>query len=151
MDYYLDEATAIKLITNGTTGVLCLRENEEGYPVSVPLSYVYYKEAIYILSEPEGEKMDQIRKHPEASFVIILKDHIVPQFFTVQYESVIIRGTAEIIEDPNLLSEIAQAFIQRFYSQFMHRSMTYMESVLTNHVLIRLNIQTLTGKVHDAT
>ena len=149
MERFLDPDTLIKLITNGKTGVLCLHGQEDGYPVSVPVSYVYYKDAIYMISDKTGEKIDFIRQNPKAVFVIIRKDKPVPQCFQIEYESIIAKGTAEIIEDQEMLKEINLTFIQRFFSQFMHRSAYYIDQVMENCLVIRLNIEEMTGKAND--
>ena len=150
MDRYNTPEKVIKLITNGYSGVLCLHGDEDQYPIAVPVSYVYYKDAIYMISDKEGGKLDWIRQNPKAAFVIVRKDKPVPQFFTIEYESVIAKGTPKIIEDKETLAEINQTFIQRFYSQFMHRSAYYREKVMENCLVIRLDIEEMTGKSNEA-
>ena len=149
MEKNINPEQMVKLITNGTTGVLCLHGSETGYPFPLPVSYVYYKNAIYMISDKNGEKIDWIRQNPKAVFVIIRKDKPAPQYFTIEYESIIAKGTAEIIEDPAIVAEISQTFVQRFFSQFLHRSAHYMEQVMRDCVVIRLNIEEMTGKSKD--
>ena len=150
METNMNPNQLVKLITNGTTGVLCLHGDENGYPYSVPVSYIYYKNDIYIISEKDTSKTLQIQRNPKATFVVVLKERTVPQYFTVEFESILIRGTAEVIEKPDVLAEINQAFIQRFYSQFIHRSAYYMEKMMQNSVVIHLSVEEMTGKIKTA-
>ncbi len=48
-----------KILTNGEYGVLAT-VGENGYPYTVPLSYVYQDNSIYFHCAKEGHKLDNI-------------------------------------------------------------------------------------------
>lgn len=89
---------AIEIIKNSTSGVLALH-GDDGYPYSVPMSYVYDGEKIYFHSAPEGHKVDSVRRNSKASFCIVSEDNVMPDKYTTAYRSVIIFGNIRMIED----------------------------------------------------
>ena len=81
-----------------TAGTLaCI--GDEGYPYSVPLSYVYHEGKIYYHSAKLGHKMDAIRANPKVSFSVIDEDTIVSAEYTTYFRSAIAFGRARILED----------------------------------------------------
>ena len=79
----------------------------DGYPYITPVNYVFWRKAIYFHCALQGEKIDNILRRPRVCFEVDLplayldckfdRDMAacdVGQF----YESVIIRGTAAIVE-----------------------------------------------------
>ena len=91
----LSDADALKLLKEGTSGVLAL--NGE-YPYAVPLSYVYDEGAIYFHCAKSGHKLDAVRRNSKASFCVIGQDQVMPQEYTTYFRSVIAFGKARILE-----------------------------------------------------
>lgn len=81
----LDYNECIKLLENGTSGVLALL-GDNGYPYSLPISYVYHNSKIYFHSAKTGHKIDAIKKCQKASFCVIDQDHIVPMSIPLIFE-----------------------------------------------------------------
>ncbi len=80
----------------------------DGYPYIVPVNYVYFRESIYFHCAREGEKLDNIGREPRVCFEVDIPlayldtgyDEGMPPCEVSQfYQSVIIRGRAEIVED----------------------------------------------------
>ena len=74
------------ILNNGTSGVLAV-SGDNGYPYTVPLSYVYDNNRIYFHSANEGHKIDAVKRNPKASFCIIYQDIVVPQKYTTYFKS----------------------------------------------------------------
>lgn len=72
---------------------------DDGYPYTVPLSYVYCDGKIYFHSAKSGHKIDAIKNSSKVSFCVIDQDKIVPEEYTTYFRSVIVFGNARFIED----------------------------------------------------
>ena len=81
----------------------------DGYPYITPLNYVYWQGSIYFHCAREGEKLDNLRRDAKVCFEVDLPlayldtgfDRDRPPCSVHQfYHSVIIRGRAEIVDDP---------------------------------------------------
>ena len=90
---------SIEILKSSTSGVMALL-GDDGYPYSVPMSYVYDGEKIYFHSAPEGHKVDAVRREAKASFCVVAEDNVMPEKYTTAYRSVIAFGKIHIIEDP---------------------------------------------------
>jgi hypothetical protein len=81
---------------------------EDGYPYITPVNYVYWQGCIYFHCSTQGEKLDNIRRHEKVCFEIDVPlayldtayDPALPVCDVGQfYQSVIIRGQAQIVEE----------------------------------------------------
>ena len=97
-DQRLSQEECANILHRGISGVLAL-SGDDGYPYTVPISYVYDGEKLYFHSAKSGHKLDAISRNPKASFCVIDRDHIMPEEYTTYYRSVIVFGTIIILED----------------------------------------------------
>lgn len=86
-----------RILQFNTSGVLALTDNN-GYPYSVPLSYLYTNGKIYFHSAKAGHKINAIKNCKKATFCIIDKDNVQPEKYTTFYKSVIAFGNVEIVD-----------------------------------------------------
>lgn len=96
----LSREKSIGILESNTSGVLGLM-GDEGYPYTVPLSYVYDEDKIYFHSGREGHKVSAIRNCDKASFCVIDKDEVVPSEYTTYFRSVIAFGRVRFSDDEN--------------------------------------------------
>ena len=94
----LPESVYINILDKATSGVLAVC-GDEGYPYTVPLSYVYADGKIYFHCATAGHKLDAIRRCDKVSFCVVEQDAVVPEQFTTYYRSVVLFGRARIIEN----------------------------------------------------
>lgn len=94
----LSEEACIAVLDRGTSGVLAV-SGDDGYPYTVPLSYVYCDGKIYFHSAKSGHKIDAIKNSSKVSFCVIDQDKIVPEEYTTYFRSVIVFGNTRFIED----------------------------------------------------
>jgi nitroimidazol reductase NimA-like FMN-containing flavoprotein (pyridoxamine 5'-phosphate oxidase superfamily) len=80
---------------------------EDGYPYVTPLNYVYFKETVYFHCALKGEKLTNISRHEKVGFEVDIPlayldtnyDKSMPPCEVGQfYQSVVIRGRAEIVD-----------------------------------------------------
>lgn len=87
-----------RILYDGTSGVLALH-GDDGYPYTVPISYIYDGEKLWFHSAKSGHKIDAVLKNDKASFCVIDQDQIVPEEYTTYFRSVIAFGRIHIVED----------------------------------------------------
>jgi nitroimidazol reductase NimA-like FMN-containing flavoprotein (pyridoxamine 5'-phosphate oxidase superfamily) len=124
---------------------LGLVENAEAY--IVPVNYAYSDGVIYIHSAHEGRKMSIIRTNSRVSFEMELMHEIVesqiPCGWTAKYRSVMGKGTITIDDNPASKKQ-GLDLIMRKYGATME--LNYDEKALSRMTILKLEIETITGK-----
>lgn len=133
-----------EILNNGTSGTLAVY-GDDGYPYAVPLSYVYHNSKLYFHIAKEGHKLDAIKNCEKVSFCVIAKDDIVPHKFTTYFKSVIVFGTARIIEDVDEKMR-AITLLGEKYSPDVPGLSEEIEQSFNRMHMIELNIEHMTGK-----
>ncbi|MCI8404821.1 MAG: 5-nitroimidazole antibiotic resistance protein [Clostridia bacterium] len=100
----LTEKESIEILKRNTSGTLAV-SGDNGYPYAVPLSYVYYDNALYFHCAKSGHKLDALKNCDKASFCVIDQDDILPQKYTTLFRSVIVFGRSKIMENNNEILE----------------------------------------------
>jgi len=116
-------------------------------PYIVPLNYGYQDNIIYMHSAPEGRKIKLLKEHSRVCFEIEYKAEISgkdePCSWTTKYRSVIGYGNIEIVSD----TEIKKKGLDIIMSKYGYNgSGEYNEGSLSRMVLLKLTIETITGK-----
>jgi len=92
---------SVTILESASSGVLAVL-GDEGYPYTVPLSYVYREGKLYFHCASEGHKLDAIRGCDKASFCAIDKDDVVSEKFTTFYRSVVAFGRVKELKGEEL-------------------------------------------------
>ena len=141
----LSEEESIGILQKATSGTLALL-SDGGYPYAVPISYVYHDGKLYFHSALTGHKVDAIRKCDKASFCVIEKDDVQPEKYTTFFRSVIAFGRIHIIEDEHEKLEVARMLGNRYNPNQDEALQKEIESGLSRMLVIRFDIEHLTGK-----
>ena len=141
----LSEAESIEILRKSTSGTLALL-GDNGYPYAVPISYVYAEGKLYFHSALSGHKVDAIRNCDKASFCVINKDDVQPEKYTTYFCSVIAFGRIHIIEDAQEKLETARLLGDRYNPNQEEALRKELEKGLSRMVMIRFDIEHLTGK-----
>ena len=141
----LSEEDSIDILTKATAGTLALLGDND-YPYAVPISYVYQERKLYFHSALAGHKVDAIRKCDKASFCVIDKDEVHPEKYTTFFRSVIAFGRIHIIEDEQKKQETARMLGNRYNPNNDESLQKEIESGISRMLMIRLDIEHLTGK-----
>lgn len=140
----LDDAYIGKILGDGEYGFLAT-VGENGYPYSVPLSYVYLNNSIYFHSATEGQKLDNIKFNDKVSFSVVGKTKVLPGNFATIYESVIIFGKASFISG----EEKKQALIgimNKYSAGFENKGLKYIDRAIDMTNIVRIEIEHATAK-----
>ena len=116
-------------------------------PYIVPLNYGYFENAIYIHSSPLGKKMELLKLNKNVCFEIEYHSEIIknesPCEWGSEYRSVIGYGHVEIITD----SEEKRRGLDIIMNHYGKPGKSvYKNSQVDSIVILKLNIEQLTGK-----
>ena len=141
----LSEEESIAILQKATAGTLALLGDND-YPYAVPISYVYADGKLYFHSALSGHKVDAIRRCDKASFCVIAQDDVQPEKYTTFFRSVIAFGRIHIIEDEQENLETARMLGNRYNPAQEEALQKELENGLSRMLMIRLDIEHLTGK-----
>ena len=128
--------------TAGTLAVL----GDEGYPYTVPLSYVYEDGAIWFHCAKSGHKLDAIRRCDKVSFCVIDRDQVVPEEYTTYFRSVIAFGRAGVAEGEESLAAI-QALADKYHPTAERAARdAAIAGSRDSLCMVRIRVEHLTGK-----
>lgn len=133
-----------KILTNGEYGVLAT-VGENGYPYTVPLSYVYQDNSIYFHCAKEGHKLDNIEKNHKVSFCVVTDTEVLPGKFSTNYKSIIAFGEAKELTGV-LKRDILFKFIEKYSQSFIEEGKRYIERAQDSAKIIEIEIEHITGK-----
>ena len=146
-DREISPKEALAVLDSAEYGVLSL-VNSQGKPYAVPVSFVRDEDRLIFHCAAEGRKLDCIRHQPVVAFCAVGRTKILPEQFTTEYESVLIEGIAEIIENEQQkiddLKKLCEKYtpddsdaIDRIIDQYLHRT-----------VVVEIRMTTITGKAN---
>jgi nitroimidazol reductase NimA-like FMN-containing flavoprotein (pyridoxamine 5'-phosphate oxidase superfamily) len=124
---------------------LGLVDNDEVY--IVPVNYAYENGLIYIHSAPNSRKIEIIKKNNRVSFEIEFSSEIIkneiPCKWTAKYRSIMGKGIV-VIENDIESKKRGLNLIMIKYGADME--LNYDESALSRMILLKLKIDSITGK-----
>ena len=141
----LTDEECITILKNATAGTLALLGDDD-YPYAVPISYVFNDGTLYFHSALSGHKVDAIRKCDKASFCVIDKDCVQPKRYTTFFRSVIAFGRIHIIDDEAEKLQTARMLGNRYNPNDDESLNKELEKSLSRMLMIRFDIEHLTGK-----
>jgi len=103
-------------------GNLGLCDNGESY--IVPMNYAWSDNKIWLHCATEGRKLDIIRANPKVCFQVITDTELItanaPRNYGMYYSSVIIFGTASIVEGHEAKALALVKLVSHFQKDFSH-------------------------------
>ena len=119
---------------------------DENGPYIVPLCFGYHKNTLYFHSAVRGKKIDILRNNPRVCFEFDSDCEIqsgeTACKFGMKYRSVIGFGTAIFIDDPNDKRKALDVIT----ANYTDGQFTYTDEVIRKTAVIKVDIDTLTGK-----
>lgn len=125
---------------------LGLWDGEQVYVV--PLNYGYRGNALYVHSALEGRKIDLLKRHPQVSFTITVRQGIIEGekgcAWSNAFCSLMGTGKAVFLEGLEAKTDGLNALM----AQFTDKPQEYSDEVIAKTAVIRIDIEELTGKRH---
>ncbi|MBC6003216.1 pyridoxamine 5'-phosphate oxidase family protein [Paeniclostridium sp. NSJ-45] len=133
-----------QILNKGEYGTLATI-GENGYPHSVPISYVYYEKCIYFHSAKVGHKIDNIKNHEKVSFNVVGDTEVLPSKFSTKYESVIAFGIATEIDGEEKEMALLK-LIEKYSPEFLQEGKLYISRAKDATSVMKISIEHMTGK-----
>lgn len=149
----ISQAECVEILNRATSGVLGLY-GDDGYPYTVPVSFVYQEcgtglGIIGFHCAKTGHKIDAIRRNNKVSFTVIDRDEVMPRERTTKFCSVIVFGHARILEDEEEMRCAANAIGAKYSKGFEDLYMQETEDTIREDRLccVEITIDHMTGKI----
>jgi len=144
-DRLLDASAARALLEQGEYGVLSTCGGD-GQPYGVPVNYALVDGDIVIHCATAGHKLENIAENPKVGFAVVGKTEVLPEKFATNYESVIVFGSAAIVDDPDLKRTALRALVAKYAAAHAAAGDAYIENLLEKTRVIRVSVDQVTGK-----
>jgi hypothetical protein len=135
---------AIEILASGEYGVLSSVDSDD-QPYGVPVSYRLIDDAIYFHCFPEGHKLDNIAHNEKVSFCVVGKTEVLPDKFSIKYESSIVFGRAtELFETEKSIALLG--FLKKYSPDFIAEGMKYIDASFDKVRVYKISIDSISGK-----
>ena len=111
----LSDKECIELLKSELRGVLSVN-GDGGYPYGMPMDHYYNEDdgKIYFHTGKSGHRAEALRKSSKASYCVIDKGTQEENGWALDFKSVIVFGTVELIEDQDRIRETAYLLSRKF-------------------------------------
>ena len=144
-DRQQSESFARDLLTRALYGVLSLA-SDDGLPYAIPISFACVGDTIYIHGATEGTKLNLIVQNPKVVFVCVGLTHVLPQQFSTEYESVVVTGSARILQSRDEKRTGLLALAGKYSPDYLLEADSYMERAIDATAVIAITIEEITAK-----
>ena len=141
----MTDEDARKTLEKASNGTLALA-GDNGYPITIPVNFVYKDNKILFHGANDGQKYHLIQKEPKASFCVVTKDDIRPEYITSLYESTVVFGTVREIRDDNAKMDCLVSILEKYMPQVMEEGKKYIQNSWEDVACFELEIEHMTGK-----
>lgn len=147
----LTEDRVANLLLTSSVGSLATLNND-GSQYVIPVHFLYYNDGIYIHGLPKGQKIDNIKGEARVSMTVYKMDTLLldpdgkPCDTNTKYESVIISGTATLVEDLELKKEVLIEITKKYTPHLGEKALP--DNMVKGTAVIKIDIQTMTGKYY---
>lgn len=147
-DLTITDRTGIEAILH--EGMVCrIGLADDNGPYVVPVCFGYEDGSVYIHSAPEGKKIAMLAKNPRCCFEVDICDQVIrsdrPCSWGMRYRSVIGYGMAAILTDPDGKRRGLSCIVRHYGGG----TPAFSESDLVSVTVIRIAVESMTGKKHD--
>jgi uncharacterized protein len=141
-----------------------------GYPQIIPMNFVYLQQgylnnnltdtirrsdAVYMHSYPLGEKLDNIKRNPKVGFEVDRHICFLPSYYfhptdasqaDTLYISVVIKGTAYIVEDNEEKSQALNGLMKKYQKEGKYKILNPSMSSVHEVAVIKIVPKEMRGK-----
>ena len=144
-DRRLDDAAAMALLQRGEYGILSTSD-KNNRPYGIPVNYVVMEEHLFFHCATEGQKLENITANQGVSFCVVGKTELIPEQFSTRYESVVVSGKADIIEEKVLKKKALRALVAKYAPNHITAGDAYIDKLMDQTAVVRISIEHLDGK-----
>lgn len=147
----LDAKQIEKLLKHTQTGCIATI-NPDGTPYVTPIHFIYENEKVYFHGLPRGQKIDNIRANPSVSLTVYEMESLLldpdgkPCDTNTKYQSVILSGTASILDDLQHKKDILAAIVRKYTPHLEDANLP--DNMVKGTAVIEIKTQNVTGKYY---
>ena len=119
---------------------------EDGSPYCIPLSIARDGDFIYFHCAYEGQKIDALKSHPSVCLSCVGDTRRAEDEFTTEYESAVIFGTAQRVEEEKEKIHALRLICERHTPKNMKNFDKAIGTSLNRTDIWRISIRHITGK-----
>lgn len=132
---------------------------QDGYPYITPVNYVYLHGSIYFHCAPQGEKLDNLQRDPKVCFAVDRPLAYLDTGYDTDmavcdvgqfYQSVVIRGRAEIIADVAEKVEALNALMACHENDPEFAAITATTPAVARCAVVAVRVESLSAKANLA-
>ena len=144
-DLAMSQEATLAMIDAKEYAVLSLT-GPDGRVYGVPLDYVRKEDSLYFHGAREGRKVEAMKINPWACAVILGDTTIVPEKFGRKYESAIIEGPIELIDDPEQKRRVMTWVAEKRSPDFLEKGKAVVEKMLDRVLIYKMKMEIVSGK-----
>lgn len=138
-----------KCLIGENWGVLSVH-GDEGFPYGVPMNYVWDNGTVLMhCTGKSSHRLDSLRRDNRVCFTVVPEHTLDRPHWTTLYTSVIIFGTAEIIEDGGEKLAAMRAFMRGLAPEMTEEAISSCDPKSPSLVMLRVRPVRITGKRSD--
>jgi len=118
----------------------------EGKPYAVPLNVVRDGENVYFHCAMVGEKIDCMRENSDGCMVCVGDTELVPEHFTTNFESAIIKGILSEVTEADEKIRALKILCEKFAPTNMADFDNAIHQSLAHTAIWKMSIHEITGK-----
>lgn len=147
----LAEEQINRLLQRAQTGSLATL-NPDGTPYITPIHFVYFDDAIFVHGLPKGQKLDNLAHDSRVGFSVYEMDKLLldpdekPWDTNTKYESVIITGTAKLVNDIEKKRNVLNRIVEKYTPHLVKKEIP--DNMVRGTAVIRINVTDMTGKYY---
>ncbi len=135
----------LALIDGSEYAVLCLTD-PDGRPYGVPMDYVRSGDGLYFHGAKEGRKVDCMKANSRACAVILGATAVVPEKFGRKYQSAIVEGPLELIDDPDIKRRVMTWVVESRSPAYPEKGQAVIDRMLDRVLVYKLTMESVAGK-----
>ena len=144
-DRQLDDAAAMALLKRGEYGILSTSD-KNNRPYGIPVNYVVMDNYIFFHCATEGQKLENITANQGVSFCVVGRTELLPEKFSTRYESVVVSGNADLVDDQVLKKCALDALVSKYAPDHIAAGDAYIDKLMDKTAVVRVSIDHLAGK-----
>lgn len=140
----LPDNEAREILAKADYGYLATAD-PSGLPYAVPLNYAVDGDKLYIHCAKSGHKIDNILANPQVGFSVTGEYQTLPAKLSAAYRSVILSGTARIVEEPEVQQRALALLVEKYAPGYECRALAS-GAYSKNTAVLEVAIETISGK-----
>jgi len=129
--------------------------DENGFPQTIPMNFVFLNDAIYMHSHVKGEKLDNISRNNKVGFESDRELEFLPSYFEdpndasladTLYISVVVKGIGSFVTDREEKTLALNGLMEKYQPEGQYDPIKSNMQVLDAVIVIKVTPQTIHGK-----